>query len=259
MNQSFNRPTLQKVQSKEDLPRYYTSCADRSAFIAKSNSSTVLKDKQQYAGTPKASHFKRGSVAVAAANVQTANSNTPKPSNDIQAQSVISQSKFIVYKVFSNIRQQRYAMKVFPFEENKINSAYLNEKRFAKLQHPNIVRIHEAVDIQTMVKHGKTIASSYTLMEYIPHADFGTLHKKIAFSEDEKLVRTYFKQMISAIEYLHKTGIAHMDIKLENLMLGEGYKLKVIDFDFAAQLRDKTIYGKGTKNYRAPELKDMTI
>lgn len=48
--------------------------------------------------------------------------------------------------------------------------------------------------------------------------------------------------------------MAHLDIKMENLMLGAKYELKLIDFDFAITSEDTRIRGKGTKNFRAPEL-----
>jgi len=52
--------------------------------------------------------------------------------------------------------------------------------------------------------------------------------------------------------------VAHIDLKLDNLLLGEDYKLKVADFDLAYIKGDKALRGKGTCNYRAPELKDKT-
>mmetsp|Transcript_13559 Transcript_13559/g.11625 ORF Transcript_13559/g.11625 Transcript_13559/m.11625 type:complete len:119 (+) Transcript_13559:575-931(+) len=37
-------------------------------------------------------------------------------------------------------------------------------------------------------------------------------------------------------------------------MIGEGFKLKIIDFDLACTQTDKVITSRGTKNHRAPEL-----
>ena len=47
-----------------------------------------------------------------------------------------------------------------------------------------------------------------------------------------------------------------MDLKLENMLLGEDYRLKIADFDLAYLEGEKTIRGKGTCNYRAPELRN---
>lgn len=69
----------------------------------------------------------------------------------------------------------------------------------------------------------------------------------------------YFKQLISAIEYLHSKGIAHRDLKPENLLLDEHDNLKVSDFGLATIYR---LQGKerclekrcGTLPYVAPEV-----
>mmetsp|Transcript_32551 Transcript_32551/g.29402 ORF Transcript_32551/g.29402 Transcript_32551/m.29402 type:complete len:121 (-) Transcript_32551:456-818(-) len=51
-----------------------------------------------------------------------------------------------------------------------------------------------------------------------------------------------------------------MDIKLENMLLGEDFQLKIIDFEFFMGLKLKPpCPGKGSVNYRAPELKNDTI
>jgi len=75
---------------------------------------------------------------------------------------------------------------------------------------------------------------------------------------DKKLCRTFFHQLIDGIEYLHSQNLAHMDLKLENLVLGDDFKLKIIDFDLAISLTDEKndqYGGAGTKNYRAPEVR----
>merc|ERR1719498_1457856 len=96
-------------------------------------------------------------------------------------------------------------------------------------------------------------------MEYIPNSDFNKLAQVNIFRDDEILLRTYFKQLVSAVNYLHVNNIAHMDIKLDNLMLGANFELKLIDFDFALTCRDSGNKGRGTKNYRAPEVKVNNI
>lgn len=70
-------------------------------------------------------------------------------------------------------------------------------------------------------------------MEYAPNKDFFDALMEIKVKFDDTLVRTYFHQLVSGVEYLHSHGIAHLDLKLENLMLGENFELKIIDFDLS--------------------------
>ncbi|RZJ37213.1 MAG: hypothetical protein EOO18_06165 [Chryseobacterium sp.] len=51
----------------------------------------------------------------------------------------------------------------------------------------------------------------------------------------EMIIRTYFHQLIEGIEYIHSQGVAHLDLKLENIMLGDSFELKIIDLQFVAK------------------------
>jgi len=52
---------------------------------------------------------------------------------------------------------------------------------------------------------------------------------------------------------MHENGFAHMDIKIDNLLLGEDYVLKLSDFDWCYKDGDD-VMSPGTIGFRAPEL-----
>jgi len=62
--------------------------------------------------------------------------------------------------------------------------------------------------------------------------------------------------MLKSVEYCHRENIIHRDIKLENLLLDENSKLKIIDFGFSTCIpNDKKIkIFCGTPSYMAPEI-----
>lgn len=70
-------------------------------------------------------------------------------------------------------------------------------------------------------------------------------------------MRTYFHQLVEGIEYLHNNGFAHLDLKLENLLFDKDYNLKISDFGHSIKIRNdtRTLKGRGTEGYRAPEVK----
>ena len=93
-------------------------------------------------------------------------------------------------------------------------------------------------------------------MEFCPYGDFTDLVSRTdMLMIDEKLLRTYFHQLIEGMEYLHSKGFAHLDLKPDNLLLAEDYILKISDFDSACQSNDELITLRGTQNYRAPEIR----
>jgi serine/threonine protein kinase len=177
-------------------------------------------------------------------------------SKDIRVVKLIGKSKFPVYHVFSSTHQDYYAMKVFPYKDNKISTSYISELRLSSLSHPNIISIAEARSLRIGREKGERTQISYLLLEIAPFGDLGRTMKTESFpSGDEKLVRTYFRQLINGLEYLHSKEIAHMDLKLDNLLLGENYELKIGDFDLCIFGREWYVYGKGTENFRGPEVK----
>mmetsp|Transcript_32411 Transcript_32411/g.29217 ORF Transcript_32411/g.29217 Transcript_32411/m.29217 type:complete len:196 (-) Transcript_32411:298-885(-) len=93
------------------------------------------------------------------------------------------------------------------------------------------------------------------LLDYASHGDLKEfIQAKPKISNDEKLVRTLFSQLIEGLKYLHSQGVYHLDIKLSNLLIDGDYRLKIADFDQAYISGDKEILSKGSYNYRAPEL-----
>ena len=92
-------------------------------------------------------------------------------------------------------------------------------------------------------------------MEHAAHGgcfDFLTENKHLF--RDEKLVRTYFRQLIEDLEYLHHRGVAHLDIKLENLLIDANFSLKVTNFDLSAFIEGRNLLARRTRFRRAPEI-----
>ena len=75
---------------------------------------------------------------------------------------------------------------------------------------------------------------SYVLMEYIDGFELLTLIEKQ--QPCEKRLRHIFKKLIKILIRLHFCGIAHCDIKLENIMIKANGDVMLIDFGFTTEL-----------------------
>lgn len=98
----------------------------------------------------------------------------------------------------------------------------------------------------------------YIFLEYASGGElFDRIEPDIGMPSWE--AQKYFRQLISAVEYLHGKGIAHRDLKPENLLLDEHDNLKVSDFGLATiyrfQGRERCLERRcGTLPYVAPEV-----
>ena len=121
-------------------------------------------------------------------------------------------------------------------------------KILKSLRHPNIVHLY--ADIQT-----KT--NIYLIMEYIKGIEL--LHYISSNSNlNEEEACFYFRQIISAIEYLHKLKIAHRDIKPENMIIENSTKtIKLVDFGLSSYYNTKSELLQsacGSPSYAPPEM-----
>ena len=59
----------------------------------------------------------------------------------------------------------------------------------------------------------------------------------------EHHARYLYHQMISALKYVHGEGLAHRDIKPDNLLLDANFNIKIADFGFAGPMAGRNNEG----------------
>lgn len=75
---------------------------------------------------------------------------------------------------------------------------------------------------------------------------------------DEKLARTFFRQILLGLQAMHEAGFAHRDIKPQNVLLDDNFQVKLADFGSSKNFEEGVLMRTtrvGTKGYQAPELK----
>lgn len=121
---------------------------------------------------------------------------------------------------------------VFAVKEFRPRHSYESEKEYVKkltaefcfgsaLHHGNII---ETLDI--VQEKGKW----YEVMEYAPFDLFAiVMTGKMSKAE----INCCFLQILSGVTYLHSSGLAHRDLKLDNVVVSEYGIMKIIDFGSA--------------------------
>jgi serine/threonine protein kinase len=119
-------------------------------------------------------------------------------------------------------------------------------KAYARLNHPNIVTIHELEEYSGDI---------YIVMELLDGVSLAAFMKQ---RPDMPLpgYLTIIAQIADGLHYAHKRAIVHRDIKPPNLVLTTNGNLKILDFGIARLASNEiTKKGKllGTPHYMAPE------
>lgn len=108
------------------------------------------------------------------------------------------------------------------------------------------------------------IVHCYTLEESLPmgcgivmeYIEGRTLEEFLKEKPSKKELKRIFSELLSAVEYLHKRGIIHNDLKPDNILISRtDNSLKLIDFGLADSDMEYALQRLGcTKEYASPEL-----
>lgn len=158
-----------------------------------------------------------------------------------------------VYEAEHRLIQQRRAIKLLlerHFHDPKARERFLREARtLAGLDHPNILPVLEVDEAGDLL---------YLVMPLYQRGTLNDLLKQQTAPLPLAEVEQYLAQICVALGYAHARGIAHLDLKPENLLLHEDGRLVLADFGLAhllkqGRLEAGTSASWGTPYYMAPE------
>ncbi|XP_060090321.1 hormonally up-regulated neu tumor-associated kinase isoform X2 [Heteronotia binoei] len=117
------------------------------------------------------------------------------------------------------------------------------------IRHPNIAQLLDILETEN---------SYYLVMELCTGGNLmHKIYEKKRLEEHEAC--KYILQLILAVEHLHRAGVVHRDLKIENLLLDEDNNIKLIDFGLSncasiLGYSDPFSTQCGSPAYAAPEL-----
>ncbi len=129
----------------------------------------------------------------------------------------------------------------------------------ASLNHPAIVAVYDTGEEQTTEgPSGHRVAQPYIVMEYVAGRTLRDILREGRKILPERALEIT-SGVLSALDYSHRAGIIHRDIKPGNVMLTPSGDVKVMDFGIARAISDassamtQTAAVVGTAQYLSPE------
>jgi hypothetical protein len=118
----------------------------------------------------------------------------------------------------------------------------------ARLDHPNIAPVHDAGELDGVPFLTMGLVRGRSLSEVL--RDGGPMGVRRALA--------LFRQVCAALDYAHRHGVIHCDVKPSNILLEDGERVRLVDFGLArlrraaGPERHEEVFG--TAGYTAPEV-----
>ncbi len=161
--------------------------------------------------------------------------------------------KGVVFKARDTVLNRVVAVKMLKsaVSTDEAYSRFIREAQaVAKLNHPNIVSIHDI---------GKENEKQFFVLEFVDGMNLRDLMK--TYPEGKCDLQTVLRTGIDvcgALQYAHSQGVLHRDVKPENILITQEGTAKLMDFGLAKMLGQPGITQEGvivgTLAYVAPEI-----
>lgn len=143
-----------------------------------------------------------------------------------------------------------YAIKVINKQDYASNTGAIRietEKNItASLDHPFIVKLRFTFQSKSRLFFG---------FEWAEGGDLSGCIKKFGVLSEGR-AKLYACEIVLALEFLHKNGAVHRDMKSSNILIDSEGHIKLADFGLCKRLKigQRTFTRCGTPNYEAPEI-----